>query len=164
MSQKTALASVAILVALMFAAPSAVAREALGAFGEWGAFVDSRPERLCYAVSQPTTTAGARSAYLTVTTWPGKATREQIGVVSGVRYRAGSVVTARIGSASFKLFTKDDGAWTDDAAADARMITAMRRGSSLVLEGRTQQNKAFTQRYSLRGVSAALDAARLACR
>jgi Invasion associated locus B (IalB) protein len=152
------------LVLLLLAASPAAGREALGAFGEWGAFVDSRPERSCYAISQPTASAGARGAYLTVSTWPAKGQREQVGVVAGVRYRTGSAVTARIGSASFKLFTRDDGAWTADADADVRLVTAMRRGSALVLEGQNSAGKGFVQRYSLRGIAAALDAARVACR
>lgn len=153
-----------ILPVLLLAATPALAREAIGAFGDWGAFTDAKPTKACYAISQPSAPGTARGAYMTVTTWVERGEKDQVGFVAGMRLRSGSTASVRVGGTSLSLFTKDDGAWTNDADDDARLVAAMRRGNTLIFEATTSQGAKLRQTYSLRGISAALDAAQLACR
>jgi hypothetical protein len=95
--------------------------------------------------------------FLYVTFRPDEGVRNEISVVSGYPYREGSRATVEIGSESFSLITKEDGAWIENVAEEERLIQAMRAGSTMVVRGTSQRGTDTVDRYSLLGISAALD-------
>jgi hypothetical protein len=55
----------------------------------------------------------------------------------------------------FNLFTQNDAAWLDDAGQASELASAIRAGSSMVVEGTTAAGIKVTQNYSLSGATAA---------
>ncbi len=129
--------------------------------GAWSAFAyNGNRGKVCYAASQPKETApkgvNRDPVYLFVTNRPTEGVKHEVSVITGYPYREGSKTTIKIGSDSFVLFTKDDGAWMENAAEESRLIAAMRAGSEMTVTGTSRRGTVTTDTYSLSGVSAAL--------
>lgn len=164
-----------LLVLIAFsvaAAPSAVEAQArpqkIGEFRDWSAFVfEDQNGKVCYMASQPVSDEGNYTRrgeiYGMITHRPDERAFDVVSFVAGYTHRAGSEVTAQIGSDEFELFTQGDTSWTRDAETDARLVEAIRRGSRMVVRGTSSRGTATTDTYSLFGSSAAYDAISEAC-
>jgi invasion protein IalB len=62
------------------------------------------------------------------------------------------------------MYTQNDGAWIKNAAEEARLVEAMRKGSELVVKGMSARGTLTTDNYSLRGLTQALDRVSQECR
>ena len=167
--------SVKILGAATLFALTATAAFAQGAatrveqFKDWGAYVFNDPQRgkMCFAVSQPKDTepknVNRDPIYFFVTTRPREGVREEVNVITGYPYKEGSKTTIQIGSDSFTLYTSGDGAWLENAAEEARLVGAMRAGSSMVVRGTSRRGTLTVDTYSLAGVTAATQKALEVC-
>ena len=138
----------------------------LGAFGDWEAYRDPR-EGFCYAGSKPTKQEGRYTqrgdAFVLVTHRPKEKSFDVISFDAGYVYKDGAEVIVTVGPQSFTLFGQGEQAWARDAAGDAQLVKAMRTGSTLVVKGTSSRGTPTTDTYSLKGVSAALDAINKAC-
>ncbi len=135
----------------------------IGSFRDWSAYAFSDQRgKVCYAASQPKTQlpAGANRdpAYFMVTNRPGENVRNEVSIIIGYPFREGSKVTADVDGRAFSMFTKDDGAWVENAAEETALIAAMRDGRTMTIKGTSRRGTDTTDTYSLSGVSAALDA------
>ncbi len=152
-------ASVIAAVSVPVAAQSATP---LGQFRDWGAYVNEADgAKTCFVLSQPKETQPSNvnrgSIYFFVTRRPAQGVNGEVSVVVGYPYRDGSQATVQIGSDSFTLFTRDDGAWMENAAEEQRLVAAMRAGASMTVRGTSQRGTDTVDSYSLSGVTAALD-------
>jgi len=153
---------------LALATPAAGAREALGAFGDWAAFRDPGNDHKCYVVTAPNQTrASAQNikrgqAALSIGIWPGRS-GAQVHAATGFGIDPSKPVILKIGSRSFTLLPEGESAWAENAAADEAIISALRGGTTAEVTGTSARGTQVTDRYSLKGISAALDAARSAC-
>ena len=62
------------------------------------------------------------------------------------------------------MYTQNDGAWVKNAAEEARMVDAMRKGADLVVSGESGRGTKTTDRYSLQGLDQALDRVAQECK
>ena len=62
------------------------------------------------------------------------------------------------------MYTQNDGAWIKNAAEEARMIEAMRKGADLTVKGTSGRGTQSTDQYSLKGLAQALDRAEQECK
>lgn len=155
----------ALVILLCAALPSAAAaREAIAVFADWGAFRDTGPAR-CFAIAEPPpgTTAQGRGAYVTVASWPDRRIRAQLAVRLSRGHLAGAPVTLTIGEGAFRLVADARTAWGRDRSMDARIVAAMRSGSSMSIATVSPLRHAYADVYRLRGAASAIDAAMLAC-
>jgi len=143
----------------------------LGQFGDWGAYSASSGGRpVCYALAKPSAQATnppnrpRDPAYIFVSTRPAENVRNEISIVIGYPFKPGSEATADIGSAKYVMYTQADGAWIKNAAEEARMVDAMRRGSEMVVGGESGRGTKSTDRYALRGLTQALDRVAQECK
>ena len=143
----------------------------LGQFGDWGAYTATNSgHKVCYALAKPSTQATEPAnrprdpAYIFVSTRPAENVRNEISVVIGYPFKPGSEATADIGSAKYAMYTQQDGAWVKNPAEEARMVDAMRRGSDLVVSGESGRGTKSTDRYTLKGLSQALDRVAQECK
>lgn len=140
------------------------ARESLGLSEGWGAFADSMPRR-CFAIAEPArrSTRGDWRPFFSVSHWPGAKVRGQVHV----RLRREKLRTApvwlAIGEKRFRLVGGGADAWAPDARTDAAIVVAMRSGTSMSIEARDRNGRAFTDAYRLRGAATAIDAAAIGC-
>ena len=143
----------------------------LGQFGDWGAYTASNAgKKVCYALAKPSSQATdppnrpRDPAYIFVSTRPSESVRNEISIVIGYPFKPGSDATVDIGSAKYAMYTQADGAWIKNAAEEARMVDAMRRGSDLVVSGESGRGTKSTDRYTLKGLSQALDRVASECK
>jgi len=133
------------LLAMGAATERAVAQSAaqlLGEFGDWGAYTASPGGRkVCFALAKPNasdTVPPGRPrdpAWLFVSTRPAEKVREEVSVIIGYPFKANSDASIEIGSTNFAMYTQNDGAWVKNAAEEARLVDAMRRGQEVTVRG-----------------------------
>jgi hypothetical protein len=117
--------------------------------------------KICYIVSFPRKKEGKYTrrdpTYLVVAHRPGERVFNEVSVEAGYDYKPDSIVTAQIDrNQTYKLFTRDGNAWPTNPAADKVMVTAMKRGRTLVLKGTSSRGTPTTDTYSLSGFTRAL--------
>jgi invasion protein IalB len=81
----------------------------------------------------------------------------EVSIVIGYPFKAGSEASADVGSTSFALYTQQDGAWIKNAAEEAHMVDAMRAGQTVVIKGGSAKGTQSTDTFALKGLSQALD-------
>ncbi|MEM7524288.1 MAG: invasion associated locus B family protein [Pseudomonadota bacterium] len=169
-----AIAAVATLT--VFAEPaSAQSNESVDAKRDWSIFKQGAgASRQCWIVSQPVTKTADRGGnpvsvkrgdiFLMVSVRPGEQVKNEVSYVSGYPFKPGGSVTMTIGGSKFELFTEGEGAWTDSADSDDKLVAAMRRGANAVLTGQSSRGTQTTDTFSLLGFTAALNEARTLCK
>jgi len=136
----------------------------LGQFGDWGAYkATPGGKKVCFALSKPTSAvtdpAGRNRdpSYAFVSTRPSEKVKNEVSVIVGYPQKPGVDASATIGSASYVMYTQNDGAWVKNAAEEAQMVEAMRKGSDLVIKSISSHGTKTTDTYSLKGISEAID-------
>jgi invasion protein IalB len=143
----------------------------LGQFGDWGAYKASPGGKtVCFALSKPTSAVtdppgrNRDPSYAFVSTRPAEKVTNEVSIIVGYPQKPGVDASATIGSASYVMYTQNDGAWVKNAAEEAQMVDAMRKGSDLVIKSISSRNTKTTDTYSLKGVSEALDKVAAECK
>jgi invasion protein IalB len=143
----------------------------LGQFGDWGAYKASPGGKtVCFALSKPTSAVtdppgrNRDPSYAFVSTRPAEKVKNEVSVIVGYPQKPGVDASATIGSASYVMYTQNDGAWVKNAAEEAQMVDAMRKGSDLVIKSISTHNTKTTDTYSLKGISDALDKVAVECK
>jgi invasion protein IalB len=143
----------------------------LGQYGDWGAYAASPAgTKVCFALAKPqdarTNPPGKPRdpPYMFVASRPAENVKNEVSVAIGYSFKPGADATVEVGSAKFAMYTQSDGAWIKNAAEEARMVEVMRKGSDMVVTGVSARGTQSTDRYSLKGLSQALDRAAQECR
>jgi invasion protein IalB len=136
----------------------------LGQFGDWGAYKATPGGKpVCFALSKPTSAvtdpAGRKrdEAYMFVSTRPAEKVKNEVSAVVGYPQKPGADTSVAIGPESFAMYTQADGAWIKNAAEEAKLVSAMRKGADLVLKSESTRGTKSTDTYSLKGLGQALD-------
>ena len=156
--------AVALLVGAttIAAAQQAKAPTPLQTFERWATYTynTAAGAKVCYAATQPTETApqgvNRDPVFMFITNRPKEGVKHEVSVITGYPYKEGSKTTVKIGDATFSMYTKDQGAWVDNAAEESRFINAMKAGADMVITGTSRRGTVTTDTYSLKGVTAAL--------
>lgn len=163
------------------AAPAAPAAQAstsptagaqlLGQFGDWGAYMASPGgKKVCFALAKPTSSSTnppnrpRDPAFLFISTRPAEKVREEVSVIIGYPFKPASEAAAEIGATAFALYTQNDGAWIKNAAEEARMIDAMKKGADVTVKGESGRGTKTTDVFSLKGLSQALERVATECK
>ncbi len=150
----------------------------LGTYRDWTAYATKENgETMCFIVTDPKEKRLSRSGrrrgdvHFLVAHWPGREIFGQPSVIVGYPLARDATPSVRIGSDRFDLVLDPDNnevyeerAWAEDKSAEERMVDAMRRGSSMVVSGRSSSGTVSTDRYSLLGFSAAMDRINRECK
>lgn len=139
---------------------------------DWSVFVEDDPTE-CWSVSAPKETVNTRDGrvvavrrgeiLLFVFYRPGAGVNGQVTFTGGYPFANGSTVTMNIGDAQFELFSDGEWAWPATPADDAKIITAMKRGTDAVLTARSSRGTKTVDRFSLLGFTAAVEDAEKRC-
>ena len=161
------LAAVLLAPAIAAGAPKL---KSLGVFKDWAAYTYKSPKgKVCYIVSKPMDSTPKKinrdPAYFLVTHRPADKVRNEVNTIIGYPFKPGSTATVTIDNATtFKFFTSGDGAWAGTRENDNKVVRTMKAGASMVIKGRSARGTLTTDKYSLAGVSAALEAIGKACK
>ena len=140
----------------------------IGTFKDWRAytFADAGG-KICYVVSEPKKHEGNYSRrgdiYFLVTHRPSGKVFNEISIITGYTYAKGHEPTASVGNQSFKFYSEGDAAWAF-SKDESRLISAMKKGSTMVVQGRSSRGTATKDTYSLSGITAAMGAIDRECR
>ncbi len=140
----------------------------LGDFGDWSAFKSEEASGpVCYMASQPKKDEGdyerRGEIYALVTHRPQEDRRDEVSFVAGYQYKENSWVDVTIGNEKAKFFTQGDGAWAADSETDKRMVEAMIKGRTMIVEGTSSRGTLTKDTYSLIGFTKAYEAISEAC-
>ena len=143
----------------------------LGQFGDWGAYTASNGGRkVCYALAKPASTATEPAGrprdpvFVFVSTRPAEKVVNEVSIVQGYPFKPGTEASVDLGSAKYAMYTQADGAWIKNAAEEARMVEAMRKTPEMIIAGESGKGTKSTDRYSLKGLSQALDRVAQECK
>lgn len=167
-------ARAAALITLAIAAPAALAQQAeptqLGNFGAWTAYTYKAADtKVCYVVAQPSDSKSTRKVkrdpvFFIVTNMPGRKISGEVSTIIGYPFKEQSTVDIQVDKVAFKLFTKGDGAWAESSEMEKKIVAAMKNGKDLTVKGTSWKGTQTTDRYSLNGISAAMDKINAACK
>ena len=150
-----------LVLGLLMAPEAARARDTIAVFDNWGAFHENGPA--CFAIAEPAEPErGTARASVSVSYWPGQGIERQVHVRLSRMPRGRARVSLSIGESTFELVPRGLDAWARDRRADAYIVAAMRRGSSMSVQSVGPLGY-FVDVYRLRGAASAIDAAALEC-
>ena len=136
----------------------------LGQYGDWGVYTASPGgKKICFAIAKPassltTPTGKTRNpSYMFISSRPGEKVTDEVSIIIGYPFKPNSEATVAVGTASFALYTQQDGAWIKNAAEEAHLIEAMRSGENAVIKGTSAKGTRSTDTFSLKGLAEALD-------
>ncbi|MEM9549593.1 MAG: invasion associated locus B family protein [Pseudomonadota bacterium] len=149
---------------------------------DWTVFVEDDPKE-CWGVSAPKETVNTRDGrvvavrrsdiLLFVFYRPDADVKGQVTFTGGYPFAEGSTVNLNIGGTEFELMTvpndpdtpSDDRewAWAVTSSDDAKIVTAMKRGTQAVLTGRSARGTQTKDTFSLLGFTAAIEDAEQRC-
>lgn len=170
----TVIAGIGLVAAL---APAAYAQAPtagatlLGQYGDWGAYTASPGgKKVCFALAKPTTSSTnppnrpRDPAWLFISTRPAEKVREEVSVIIGYPFKTNAEASVEVGNATFAMYTQNDGAWVKNAAEEARLVEALRKGADVTVRGESGRGTKTTDVFSLKGISQALDRTAQECR
>lgn len=163
-----AAAALVATLALPLAGAGAQSIERLGDFSDWSAFTyEEGGNPVCFMASEPTkaegnyTTRGAIHAM--VTHRPGEQRTDEVSIRAGYPYKEAALVDVTVGTLKAELFTQGDSAWAMDKETDKKLVQAMIKGSTMVVEGVSARGTNTKDTYSLSGFTRAYEAINKAC-
>lgn len=164
----------ATLIAIAAASVPASAQDSTNVVtreGDWTVFAANSPKE-CWAVSAPKSTQNTRDGKpvevnrgdirLYISYRPGQA--GEVSFSGGYPFAGDSTVEVNIGGQKFNLFTENENVWAGSSAEDAKLVSALRAGSSAIISGRSSRGTTTADTFSLSGITAATNAAQNACK
>jgi hypothetical protein len=130
-------------------------------FNDWSVYsYKSGGGTVCYIVSEPKDSEPKNvrrdKVFFLVQNRPKDKVKSEVSTIIGYKFKEGSNVTLDIDGAKHQLYTIGDGAWADTSALDKKIVAAMKAGKSMVVSGTSWRGTKTTDRYSLAGVTAAM--------
>lgn len=140
---------------------SAQAPKLVKTFSDWSSYAhDDGKTKICFAVSRPKSqepkNVSRAPAFFYISAWPKDGVKSEISIKIGYPFKKDSDVTVTVGAASFKLFTQSDRAYVSDPTQELKLIEAMKKGSSLQVQGTSERGTVTTDNYSLTGLAQAM--------
>jgi hypothetical protein len=136
----------------------------LGQHGDWGAYsVSAGGNKICFASAKPSSSETdppsrfRSSPYLFISARPADKVSNEVSVIIGYLFKPKSDANLEVGSASFALATKQDGAWIKNPAEETDLVEAMRKAQNAVLKGVSAKGTRSTDVFELKGLTEALE-------
>ncbi len=143
----------------------------LGMFGDWGAYTAAPGgKKVCFALAKPAKSETSPPnrprdpAFLFVSSRPAEKVKDEVSIIIGYGFKANTDASLELGGASYAMYTQADGAWIKNAAEEAKLVEAMRKGGDLTVKGTSARGTGTTDVFSLKGLAQALDKVGEECR
>jgi hypothetical protein len=168
MKLRQSLLACAMIVGLGATTAYAEKPKLLGTYGDWSAYsFNEGGKKVCYMVTQPIKAEGKYSSrgdiFALVTHRPSEKTKNVFSYITGYTYKDGSDVSVNVNNKNFTLFTQKDMAWTPSQDEDNRLAENIRKGSKMIVKGKSSRGTLTTDTISLKGSGGAHDAINKAC-
>lgn len=143
----------------------------IGQFATWGAYTAApNGKKVCFALAKPSSSKTnppnrpRDPAYAFVSTRPAEKVANEVSVMIGYQLKPGSEGSVEVGGARYAMYTQGDGLWIKNAAEEARLVEAMRRGAEATVKGVSAKGTETIDTFSLKGLAQALDRLAQECR
>ncbi|MCJ2036361.1 invasion associated locus b family protein [Methylobacterium sp. J-068] len=155
-------------------------------FGDWNVFANGQGKtRVCYAIAQPQVrspkTLKRDTAYLFVTVRKAENVANEVAVMLGFPAKPASSQSAgnspkanagpaptdptlNLGATRYGLVTKDNNAWLQNPAEEARVVAEMARTPKLLVKTTSMRGNPTQDDYALAGFGEAMKRAREECK
>jgi invasion protein IalB len=143
----------------------------LGQFGDWGAYAATPGgKKVCFVLAKPANSSTSPPnrprdpTYMFVSSRPAEKVRDEVSIIFGYGLKPNADANIEVAGANYAMYTQADGAWVKNAAEEARLVEAMRKGQDLTVKGTSARGTASIDVYSLKGLPQALDRVGQECR
>ncbi len=143
----------------------------IGQFGTWGAYMATpNGKKVCFALAKPSSSKTnppnkpRDAAYAFISSRPSEKVSNEVSIMIGYQVKPGSEATVEIGGARYAMYTQGDGLWIKNAAEEARLVDALRKGSDATVKGVSAKGTETTDTFPLKGLAQALDRLAQDCR
>lgn len=148
---------------------TAAAPKVLGEYGDWIAYYyRDGAGPVCYIASTPKKDEGKYTKrgdiYVVVTHRPNEKSYDVVNINAGYTYKKNIEANMKIGAKTFSLFTNGDKAWTMTPEEDKAIVTAMKKGSRMIVNGISSKGTKTKDTYSLNGFTSAYKAISNKCK
>lgn len=131
-------------------------------FNDWSAYsYKAGGGQVCYVVSQPKDSEPKNvrrdKVFFLVQHRPKDKVSSEVSTIIGYKFKSGSMAQIDIDGNELTLFTNGDGAWAESGSVDRKIVAAMKAGKSMVVTGTSSRGTKTTDRYSLSGITAAMN-------
>jgi len=150
---------------LLLKSPHAAAQTAnvIETYKDWTVYTaDVESKKICFAASGPKVilpkkvSRGKILFYISI--WNGEGgVRNEVSIKIGYPFKPRSTPTVEVGTEKISLFVENDRAFVQKTEDEQRLVAAMRKGNIMVVNGVSKRGTQTLDRYSLTGISAALD-------
>jgi len=135
---------------------------------DWSAFVHGAGGgKVCFALTVPKTKTPPNlnhgDVFFFISNRPGEGVKNEPSILVGYPFQENSRVTVDIDGQKFTLFTKGEGAWVENAAEEATLLAAMRKGKGMSVTGTSGRGNPTSYTFSLSGVTASISEVDKAC-
>jgi invasion protein IalB len=137
-------------------------------FGDWTLYEhDDGASRICFLSAAPRSSIPKDQArgpvQLFVSVWPKDGVKGEISVKLGYAAKKSIPVTVTVGKDAFRLFAAGDRAFVQDPTAELKLIEAVKKGTSLVVQATPETGAATTDTFSLQGLTQGLQSLATGC-
>lgn len=136
--------------------------------GEWQVYSHTGGDgQACFATSAPRSSepAGAKRDAIAVfiSAWPKEGVKTEFSVKLGYPARPTGEATAIVDGTAFKLAARGDRAFVLDPIEELKLIEAMKKGTTLLVQAVSERGTVTKDVFSLSGLSQALQGVLGAC-
>jgi hypothetical protein len=140
----------------------------IGTFGDWKALTTGKDrQKVCYALASPNQRLPASlkrdPGYLFISNRVADGAKSEIAFILGFTGKAGQDGTLTIGSNSFAVIASGESAFLKNPAQEEQIIDQMKRAASLTVKVSSARGNESTDRYSMNGITKALEAVAKEC-
>src|SRR5262245_6264074 len=141
----------------------------IGSSGKWRAYTFLEDgKKVCYMSSEPERKDGSvktrGDVYALITHRPALDSRDVVSLIAGYALQANTDVMVTVdGKQKFKMFADKETAWAPDDKTDHALVTALKKGHSMVVEGVSSHGTKTKDSYSLTGFGKMYQAITSAC-
>ena len=157
-TQRGAAALASVLASVALSAPVAAQTPVVvEQFGSWSLYADLPAKTVCFIAAPASETTQAQPVLLYVSAWPKDGIKSELSVKTSGKLKKGATASITVGSASFRMFSKDDRAFVDDPTQELKLIEAMKKGAKAVVRSEPElPGGGLTDTFGLTGFAQAL--------
>ena len=142
--------------------------KSLGKFKDWEVIVlTSENKKVCFAQSKPVLQSPKKSdreARLFISFRPYNKIKDEISITSGYEYNKQNAIIAKSGKSKFRFdISQESFAWIANNKIEKKMISAMKRGTRIMVTGYNKSGSQTIDHYSLMGFTKAYKSAKKNC-
>jgi len=164
-----AISAIALLSLTSISTAIAAPATSLGTFKLWTAWKNNDANGvICYVSSQPQNSMPANvnrdPIHFMVIHRKGLGTKNEVQTLVGYPLDTNASISVNVDGKNYAMVGEGSAAWLASAKDEAAFVDGMKRGSEMIVKGKSKRGTNTTDTYSLSGVTAAIAQIDKACK